>query len=124
MMIVALQSCSEKMTGDTIKSSKWRLAEWPGQTFPAVKVATLNIDAESKISGKSFCNGFGGNAVINGNAIVFEQIMGTMMYCEDVGQAEKIYLDGLKATTAFKMVDGKLQLYRGTELLMIFVKAE
>jgi heat shock protein HslJ len=73
---------------------------------------------------KSFCNGFGGNAIIKGNTIKFEQIFGTMMYCEEVGQAEKIYLDDLKAITSFKVMGSKLQLYKDAQLLMVFAKNE
>jgi heat shock protein HslJ len=124
MLILTLQACSEKMTGETVKNSKWLLSEWPGQTLPIGKEGSLSFDAEHKISGKSFCNGFGGNAVINGSTIKFEQIFGTMMFCEEVGQAEKIYLDGLRAVNSYKVIGGKLQLFIDGKLVMVFSKAE
>lgn len=124
MLLFALQSCSEKMTADSVKNTKWLLSEWPGQTLPISKEATLSFDNENKITGKSFCNGFGGNAVIKENAIKFEQIFGTMMFCEEVGQAEKNYLDGLRAVSAFKIVGGKLQLLIDGKVVMIFTKTE
>ncbi|TCC93980.1 META domain-containing protein [Pedobacter frigiditerrae] len=121
---LALQSCSEKMTANSIKNTKWLLSEWPGQTLPIGKEGSLSFDTENKISGKSFCNGFGGNAVINGNNIKFEQIFGTMMFCEEVGQAEKFYLDGLRAVNSYKIVGGKLQLLIDGKVVMIFTKAK
>lgn len=124
MLIFALQACSEKTTADSIKNTKWLLTEWPNQTLPIGKEGSLSFDAENKISGKSFCNGFGGNAVINGSTIKFEQIFGTMMFCEEVGQAEKIYLDGLRAVNSYKIVGGKLQLFIDGKVAMIFTKAE
>lgn len=124
LLVFALQACSEKINVDAIKSTKWVLTEWPGQTLPIGKEASLSIDNESKISGKSFCNGFGGNAVINADSIKFEQIFGTMMFCEEVGQAEKNYLDGLRAVNSFKVVGGKLQLLIDGKVAMIFSKAE
>ncbi|RZJ81182.1 MAG: META domain-containing protein, partial [Flavobacterium sp.] len=39
---------------------------------------------------------FGGNAKIEGNTIKFGELMGTMMFCEDVGQAEGKYNEGLR----------------------------
>lgn len=119
---VTLQACSEKMTADSIKNTKWLLSEWPGQTLPIGKEASLSFDAENKISGKSFCNGFGGNAVVKGNTIKFEQIFGTMMFCEEVGQAEKIYLDGLRAVNSYKIIGGKLHLLIDGKVAMIFTK--
>jgi heat shock protein HslJ len=122
MLVFVFQACSEKMTANKIKNSKWVLTEWPGKTLPTAKQATLNFDAENNISGKSFCNGFGGNAAIEGNTVKLDQIMGTMMYCEDVGQAEKLYLDDLKATTSFNVVEDKLRLFKDSQLLMVFTK--
>ena len=119
-----LQACSEKTTGISVQNSKWLLSEWPGQTLPSVRSATLNFDTANKVSGKSFCNGFGGEAIIKGNSVKFDQLLGTMMFCEDVGNAEKNYLDGLKATTSFKIVDNKLQLYKDATLLMVFTKTD
>jgi heat shock protein HslJ len=122
LLIFTFQACTEKMANNNIKDSKWILSEWPGKTIPTVKQATLNFDTTSKISGKSFCNGFGGNAIIDGNTIKFEEIMGTMMYCDDIGDAEKLYLEDLKATNSFKVVGNKLQLLNGSQLLMVFAK--
>ena len=124
LVLLAMQACSERMTVETVKNTKWVLSEWPGQTLPIGKEGSLSFDAENKITGKSFCNGFGGNAIIKGNTIKFEQIFGTMMFCEEVGQAEKIYLDGLRAVTSFKVANGKLQLFNNGRLTMVFAKPE
>lgn len=123
MLILAITSCSKKITGNSVNDTKWVLTEWPTKTLPIGKEATLSFDAEHKISGKSFCNGFGGNAIIKSNTIKFDQVFGTMMYCEEVGQAEKIYLDDLKATNAFKVVGNKLHLFKDDQLLMVFTKS-
>ena len=123
-VVSALQSCSDKMTADSVKNTKWLLSEWPSQTLPIGKEATLTFDAENKVGGKSFCNGYGGNALIQGSAVKFDQLFGTMMFCEEIGQAEKIYLDGLKATTSFKIANGKLHLFNNGQLIMVFTKTE
>jgi heat shock protein HslJ len=125
ILLIVLQACSEKLGMTTIANSKWVLSEWPGQTMPnTTKKATLNFDAENKVSGKSFCNGFGGMATIDGDKIKFGELIGTMMYCEDVGQAEKNYTDGLKSINSFKIVNGKLRLLKDGQLAMVFTKTE
>ncbi|MES2448037.1 MAG: META domain-containing protein [Bacteroidota bacterium] len=125
VMAIALQSCSEKMNGNNIAGISWVLSEWPGQTMPnTIKKATLAFGADNQVSGKSFCNGFGGTVSINGETIKFNELIGTMMYCEDVGQAEGKYTEGLRNANSFKVVNGKLQLLQDGKLLMVFSKGE
>ena len=125
IMAIALQACSEKMGVNNIEGTNWVLTEWPNETMPnTTKKATLAFAADNKVSGKSFCNGFGGTAIINGDTIKFNELIGTMMYCEDVGQAEGKYTEGLRTANSFKVLDGKLQLLKDGELLMVFSKAD
>jgi len=125
VLMIALQACAEKMGAVNVANTSWVLTEWPGQTMPnTTKKATLIFGADDKVSGKSFCNGFGGNVAINGSTIKFSELIGTMMFCEDVGQAERIYSEGLRAANSFKVVEGKLQLLQDGKLLMVFSKAD
>ena len=125
IMAIALQACSEKMGVNNIEGTNWVLTEWPNETMPnTTKKATLAFAADNKVSGKSFCNGFGGTATINGDTIKFNELIGTMMYCEDVGQAEGKYTAGLRNANSFKVVNGKLQLLQDGKLLMVFSKGE
>lgn len=125
MFILMIQACAEKIGGESITNTKWVLTEWPGQTMPnTTKKATLNFGTADKVSGKSFCNGFGGSVVISANTIKFSELMGTMMFCEDVAQAEGKYTEGLRIANSFKVVGNKLQLLNGDKLLMVFSKAE
>lgn len=121
----ALQSCNPKITFQTVENTNWVLTEWPNQMMPnTTKKATLDFGTDNGVSGKSFCNGFGGSVKIDGNAIKFSELMGTMMFCEDVGQAESKYTEGLRSANSFKVVGNKLQLLNGDKLLMVFSKAE
>jgi heat shock protein HslJ len=121
----SLQSCSSNLQMATKKAdTKWVLTEWPGKTLPTTAKATLNINSGNKISGKSFCNGFGGSAVINGNAVKFSQIIGTKMYCQEVGDAENKYLADLQNVDAGTISGGKLRLMKDGITTLIFSKAE
>ena len=120
-----MQSCSEKVGIESVANTNWVLTEWPGETMPnTTKKATLNFSANDKVSGKSFCNGFGGTATISGETIKFSELIGTMMFCEDVGQAEGKYTEGLKNSNSFKVVGGKLQLLKDGKVVMVFSKAD
>ena len=102
-MMLMMQACSEKIGIQSIVNTKWVLTEWPNQIMP---------------------NSFGGKATISGRTIKFSELMGTKMFCEDVGQAESKYTEGLRSANSFKVVGNKLQLLNGDKLLMVFSKSE
>lgn len=122
IVVLTIQACTPKMQSASLQNTKWLLSEWPGKTMPAKAQATLNFEANDAVSGKSFCNGFGGKAVIKGDSIKIDQLLGTMMYCEEVGQAENSYLNDLKAANSSKIVDGRLQLLKDGQVLLVFTK--
>lgn len=122
---IVLQACTNKIGAENIQGTSWVLSEWPNETMPnTTKKATLAFAADNKVSGKSFCNGFGGAVTISGATIKFSELIGTMMFCEDVGQAEGKYTEDLRNANSFKIVDGKLQLLKDGKLLMVFSKGE
>lgn len=123
-VVFALQACTKDLKLITEKDTKWELSEWSGKTLPTTAKATLNISGGNKIGGKSFCNSYGGSAVINGNAIQFSKIFGTKMYCEAVGDAENKYYADLEKVTAGKVSGGKLYLYKDETLLLVFSRTE
>ena len=124
VMIVGMQACSEKIGVTAVANTSWELTEWPGKTMPnTTKKATLKFNEGNRVSGKSFCNGFGGKVTITDSTIKFDELIGTMMFCEDVGQTEGKFTNGLKTANSFKVVNRKLQLFKDNQLLMIFSKA-
>lgn len=123
-VVFALQACTKNLSSVKQKDTKWELTRWPNKTLPTSAKATLNISGGNKIGGKSFCNTYGGNAVINGNAIQFSKIFGTKMYCEAVGKEENQYYADLEKVTAGKVSGNRLFLYQNETLLMVFKKAE
>lgn len=121
-VFMTLQSCTKDLSTIKQGDTKWELTRWPGKTLPTAAKATLNVSEGSKIGGKSFCNSYGGNAVINGNAIQFSKIFGTKMYCEAVGDAENKYYADLEKVTAGNISGNRLYLYQNETLLMVFTK--
>lgn len=121
-VVLVLQACTKDLTLIKQNDTKWELTRWPGKTLPTTAKATLNVTGGNRIGGKSFCNTYGGNAVINGNAIQFSKIFGTKMYCEAVGDAENKYYADLEKVTAGKVSGNRLYLYQNETLLMVFLK--
>ncbi len=121
--VVALQACTKDLTTMSTNDTKWVLTEWPGKVLPTGAKATLDITGGNKINGKSFCNSYGGNAVINGSAIQFTNTYATKMYCADVAKAEDQYLSDLNKVRAGKVSGDKLHFYNDGVLLMTFSSA-
>lgn len=122
MVAFALVSCSKTFSPATLKESKWVLTSWPGNVLPADAKATLNFSTDNKISGKSFCNNYGGSSVINGNAMQFSKLFSTKMACQNLGNVEYKYSTELVKVDAGKVNGNKLYLYNGETLLMVFTK--
>lgn len=124
LLISIIQACTPKMQSTSVNNTKWVLSEWPGKTLPAKAQATLSFEGNNRVSGKSFCNGFGGSAVIKGDSVKFDQLIGTMMFCEEVGQAENSFLNDLKSANTLKTSGDKLQLLKDGTVLLVFSPAK
>lgn len=115
-----LSACDEKLNPAQIKNTKWELTTLPGTTLPANSKASLNISEDLKISGKSFCNSYGGQAEIVADKIALKNVFGTKMFCQETNLAETAYLSALNETNNAKIVDGKLQLLKDKIVLLVF----
>lgn len=67
----------------------WRLVSLGDTETPASIATTLTIAADGKVSGRGGCNGFGGNAAIQGRVIRFSRMVSTMMACEPDKMAQE-----------------------------------
>ncbi|RZK50745.1 MAG: META domain-containing protein [Pedobacter sp.] len=119
IMAVGLNSCSRDLSSHVKSKSEWVLVEWPNREMPDKGQATLHIE-DQKISGKSFCNVFFGQAVFNGNALKFSGFGSTMMFCEAFDKAEKAYIADLEAVNSGSLQAGKLVLRKNDQIVMVF----
>lgn len=124
LMAVVLSACTKNFQIATQTDSKWVLTELVGKTLPTNQKATLNITGGNKVGGKSFCNSYGGNLTINGNAIKIGPLIGTKMFCQEVGDAENKYLFELEHANAATITGKKLKLMKDGVVTLIFTKAE
>jgi heat shock protein HslJ len=125
IIIFAIQACSTKVTMNNIYNTKWVLTAWPNYTMPKTdKKALLNFNNENRISGTSFCNVFGGTVIVKDEKIKFDELIGTMMYCEDLAEAESKFNEGLRSISSYEIKDNKLYLLKDSITIMIFTKTK
>lgn len=122
LIVCLFSSCLEKIDPKSLTNTKWELTELAGKTLPTSAKATLNFADSLKISGKSFCNNYGGQAEIVNNKVSLKNVFSTKMFCQETASEENAYLNALNETNSAKMVDGKLHLLKGEETLLVFTK--
>lgn len=122
LIIGLFGSCVEKLNPEKLKNTNWELTSITGTTLPNGATATLNIGNDLKISGKSFCNNYGGQAEIVDEKVTLKNVFGTKMFCHEFDKAELAYLNALNKVNSAKIVNGQLQLLNDKDVLMVFTQ--
>ncbi|MCX2492495.1 META domain-containing protein [Pedobacter sp. PF22-3] len=122
ILILLFSSCKEKLDPANFTNTKWELTSLPGLTLPLTAKATLNFADSLKISGKSFCNNYGGQAEIADRTITVKNVFSTKMFCQETDAAERAYLHALNQVNGAKIADNKLHLLNGDKTIMVFTK--
>lgn len=111
-------------SGGDLTSMKWMLRSIDGKPIRLNKHAPfLNFDAEKKSAGgNSGCNLFGGNYEVEGSSIKFSQMISTMRACEFENRMtiERDFLEGLQNADRYEIKNGKLLIYRRSDLRLEF----
>jgi heat shock protein HslJ len=90
----------------------WRVTSLDGSPLPAE--ATLMLSRAGGVSGRGPCNGFGGEAAVSTNEIVFSGVISTKIACEpDVMQAERRYFAILSGVVQWRLEEDNSLILRG-----------
>lgn len=122
IIICLFSSCLEKNDPKKLTNTKWELIELTGLTLPATTKATLFFADSLKISGKSFCNSYGGKVEVKDQKIVLKDIISTRMFCQETDAAERAYVQAINQVTDAKINENELQLLNGDKKLLVFKK--
>lgn len=122
IIICLFSSCLENNDPKKLTNTKWELIELPGLTLPATTKATLFFADSLKISGKSFCNSYGGKVEVKDQKIVLKDIISTRMFCQETDAAERAYVQAINQVTDAKINENELQLLNGDKKLLVFKK--
>jgi heat shock protein HslJ len=96
---------------NTLAGTQWVLSTLDGAAAIEAAQATLNFDAEGRITGSDGCNRFFGPYRVAGDALVFSQLGGTLMACPpDMMEQARSFTRALMSTNTFSMAGGTLTL--------------
>jgi len=121
LFAVVLAACQPNSSG-SISDSSWILVELNGEPVLPDTTITLNINGET-INGSDGCNQYGGSyASENDSFVVGEDLMGTLMACEEEIMTQAGNFTGaLLQASKFSISDNRLQLLdENGNLLAVF----
>lgn len=124
LLLALFSSCLEKIDQKKLAQTKWELTELPGLTLPATAKATLNFGDSLKVSGKAFCNSYGGQGEIIDNKLALKNLFSTKMFCQDLDAAERAYLQAMNQVNTAKIEGNHLFLSNGEKNLLTFKKLD
>lgn len=109
----------DKKGGHLPLANQWIIERFnTGSVSKFTKQSYITIDKEFKtFFGQGGCNGITGELVIKKDAISFQKIASTMMYCDNMEQ-EQLFTKNLEAANKYKIAGGELFLYKDKTLLM------
>lgn len=107
-----------------LEDRKWMLeAIGNRRTLVAISDAFVVFDEKRRSAGgDSGCNSYGGSYTARNSTISITDIISTMRACEEGNkmEVERSLFDGLRRANRYEIRDGRLFLYRGSNLLLTF----
>lgn len=114
-------------TAEQVRAHTWvwtKTVNGDGTTVTPNKpgIFTLTFDKSGRVSGKTDCNGFGGDYQIGSDGIIsFGAFMSTLMFCE--GSQESVYSQAVMNTTSYSInASGELVLHMKDKGVVYFKK--
>lgn len=113
---------SKELAGDwTLVSMKSEGKELK-DLFPN-KIPKLNFEIVTKrVNGNDGCNNIMGEYIVKAENVISlgDKMASTMMFCS--GVADREYMQTLQSVTSYEIVDGKLILKSGEDIVLTFLK--
>lgn len=122
IFVLALTACSARDASGSLVGS-WRLISYgpPDALSPAVEdsEAGITFHEDGTLAGNSGCNGYGGNYTVEGNQITFNEIISTLIFCDQPlgGQEEAVY-QVLTETATFEIKGNTLTITNNDRVLV------
>lgn len=118
MLIILLMSvaCSTSPRV-SLEGTQWQLQRMNGQPVPTGMNVTMEFTADT-FGGTGFCNSYGGNYRLEGNTIVVDQTVMTMMACigDNRDQLEQTHIAALGVVATYQVDGDTLTLFDATNV--------
>jgi heat shock protein HslJ len=125
VICLAISACTAKNEGSAAGLiGSWKLTSYGPAASPNPAVdgaaAELTFNKDGTVTGTSGCNGLGGNYKVEGDQITFDQIVSTLMACDDQRMAQEgVVHQVMNDTAAFKIEGRTLTLTNNDNVLVL-----
>jgi heat shock protein HslJ len=118
---------------DPLANTSWQLSAIQsdeGETpVVAGSTVTLEFAAEGQVGGNGGCNTFGGTYQVQGDSLIFGELVSTLMACldEQIQQQERQFLDALQSAQRFEVSADQLTVWfddGNSQLIFVPLSAE
>lgn len=120
---VALSACASGENNRPLIGS-WRLTAYGpvDSTAPAVPdvEATLNFTEDGSLTGDTGCNQFGGNYILEGNQLTFDNIVSTLILCPELQMAQEEAIQRVLTETATFNIEGDTLTIINNDTVLVF----
>src|SRR5690349_18311378 len=111
VICLAISACIAKNEGTSASLiGSWKLTSYGSAASPTPAVANagagLTFKEDGTVSGTSGCNGLGGNYKVKADQITFDQIVSTLMACDDPRMKQEGAVHQVLSNTATFRIEG------------------
>ena len=122
VMALAISACAAEDPAASLIGT-WNLTSYgpAGSQTPAVadSDANLTFNEDGSVGGTSGCNSFGGQYTVEGNQVIFSEVVSTLMLCELLMEQEEAMLQVLTETATFEIEGNTLTLTNNDMVLVL-----
>jgi heat shock protein HslJ len=127
LIVVLAVGCTPTPANQNLADTHWKLITLNGRApFTGGDQITLNFDPSNQISGNTGCNSYGGNYILNGNALSFDKMFSTLRACADqsANDQEAAYNQTLSSIATFEVSNDQLSFKDASgTVVLVFSKA-
>ena len=123
MISLMVSACSSKENGRSLVGS-WKLIAYgpvdsPTPAVPDVE-AILTFGADGTLTGSSGCNELGGDYQVEGDQIIFGEIVSTLIACPDLLMAQEDIMHQVLTDTASFNIEGNTLTITNNDMVLVF----
>jgi heat shock protein HslJ len=125
LLNVLISGCTSKQAAPL--EGTWKLTAYGPKETPSPAVtdaeATLTFDGKGNVTGNGGCNSLGGTYKVEGDKITFNDVISTLMACDDVRMAQEgAVTQVLSGTVEYTIEDNTLTLTNQDNVLIFAVQ--
>jgi len=127
VICLAVSACTAKDEASSASLiGSWKLTSYGPVNSPTPAVADveagLTFNNDGTVSGNSGCNGLGGNYKVESDQITFDQIISTLMACDDARMKQEDAVHQVLTDTATFKIEGNTLTITNNDMELVLMR--